>query len=255
MPPKKDFEKYKTRGAGYHWDQNSWHPLKMNAFVKARYQKCIKLLEGKLGSLGDKKILDMGCGDGALTYKLHRRGAESYGVDLSEEAIRFAQKKHLELKSGAQFFVESCLQTHFEDEYFDGVVSSDVIEHLDEPGMLLNEISRVLQPQGIAVISTPVRFTEHPFDKMHTVEWFPDEFKHLVRQVFPHASFEYSHPIFWVELFRRGGRYRLGVNLLAYLSNPFLSAGKWKFLCMQYAVIEKTVYDVHPTVKDRSFDE
>lgn len=239
MKPNILFEKYITRGAGYHWDQNSKHPLKMNAFVKARYQKCVKLIKGAMGSLGDKKILDMGCGDGALTYELSRRGAECYGVDLSEEAILFARHKHLELGSGASFYVESCLQTHFEDEYFEGVVSSDVIEHLDEPGMLLIEISRILKPQGVAVISTPVRFTERPFDKMHTVEWFPDEFKYLVQKEFSHASFEYSHPVVWYELFARGGKFRLGVNLLSYFSNPFLSAGKWRYPCMQYAVIEK----------------
>jgi 2-polyprenyl-3-methyl-5-hydroxy-6-metoxy-1,4-benzoquinol methylase len=233
------FEKYKTRGAGYHWDQNSKHPLKMNAFVKARYQKCARLLEGKLGSLSGKKILDMGCGDGVLTYELWKKGADCYGVDLSEEAIRFSERQHQSLGTGACFFVESCAQTHFGDGYFDGIVASDVIEHLDEPGLMLVEIQRVLKPYGIAVISTPVRFTEHPSDKMHTVEWFQDEFKVLVTGVFSQVVFEYSHPVVWLEIFSRSGQSRLVVNILSYFSNPFLGIGKWKFPSLQYAVIEK----------------
>jgi ubiquinone/menaquinone biosynthesis C-methylase UbiE len=238
---KKDivFEKYKIRGAGYHWDQNSRHPLKMNAFVKARYQTCLRLLEEKGSPLSGKKVLDMGCGDGVLTYLLWQTGSESYGVDLSEEAVLFSKHKHQALKSSASFFVESCTHTHFETAYFDAVVVSDVIEHLSEPTLLLLEIQRVLKPQGWAVISTPVRFTEKPLDRMHTIEWFPDDFKALVKNVFPKADFAYSHPLFWYELLNRRGFYRLGVNLLSYFRNPFLSAGKWRYLCMQYAVIQK----------------
>lgn len=235
------FEKYKTRGAGYHWEQNSLHPLKMNAFVKARYQKCVSLLAGGLGTLGGKRILDMGCGDGALTYELSLRGADCYGVDLSEEAICFAQHKHRSFGSKASFFVESCLKTHFDDDFFDGVVSSDVIEHLDEPVKMLVEMRRVLKPLGIAVISTPVRLTESPIDRMHVVEWFPEEFKILIQKVFPQAVFDYSHPVFWYELFSRGGRYRLFVNILSYFVNPFLKAGKWKYPSMQYALVKKDV--------------
>lgn len=196
-------------------------------------------MDGKMGPLDGKRILDLGCGDGALTYGLSRRGAECYGVDLSEEAIWFAQHKHRSFGSKASFFVESCLKTHFEDVFFDGIVSSDVIEHLEEPEKMLVEMWRVLKPQGIAVISTPVRFTENPLDKMHIQEWFPEEFKILIQKVFPHADFDYSHPVFWFELFSRGGRYRLFVNTLSYFVNPFLKAGKWKYPSMQYALVEK----------------
>ena len=102
-----EFTKYETRGAGYHWEQNSVHPFKMNAFVKARYRKIMQLLKHKLVSLEGLKIIDLGCGDGVLTYELFKNGAESYGIDLSDDAIKFAKQKHRSLGSEASFFVES----------------------------------------------------------------------------------------------------------------------------------------------------
>ena len=235
-----EFAKYRTRGAGYHWDQNSSHPKKMNAFVKARYQKCVQLLKDSIVSFQGKRIVDLGCGDGVLTYELSRRGAESYGIDLSDEAIAYAKQKHSSLASDAQFSVESCTDTHFEDGFFDAVVSSDVIEHLSNPRELLVEIHRVLKPDGIAVVSTPIKITEHPLDKMHTIEWFKDEYAALVKEIFSDATFEYSHPVFWAELIARSGKHRFAVNVLSYFMNPFLSEGKWRFPSMQYAIVVKT---------------
>lgn len=234
-----EFNKYKTKGAGYHWAQNSSHPFKMNAFVKARYQKCIHLLKDRLSPLAGKKVADFGCGDGVLTYELYKNEAECYGVDLSDDAIKYAKQKHRSLGSKAFFCVESCTDTHFNDEFFDAVISSDVIEHLSDPKRLLSEVYRVLKPNGVAIISTPIRVTEHPLDKMHTVEWFEDEFKELINFFFKTVDYEYSHPLFWYELITRSGKHKLGVNLLSYYMNPFLTVGKWKFPCMQYAIIKK----------------
>ncbi len=235
-----EFTKYKTCGAGYHWDEISSHPRKMNAFLKARYQKCMQLLIDRIGSLERKRVVDLGCGDGVLMYELFRNRAESYGVDLSDIAINFARQKHSSLGSNAQFFVESCTDTHFDDGFFDAVISTDVIEHLSNPGELLSEIQRLLKPNGVAVISTPIRYTEYPLDTMHTVEWFKGEFQVLIKNTFSQVTFEYSHPVFWYELINRSNLHRVGVNVLSYFMNPFLNSEGWIFPCMQYAIIVKT---------------
>ena len=234
-----EFLKYRQRGYGYHWDLNSMHIKKMNSFVKARYLKCIMLLEDKIGSFCGKKIIDLGCGDGVLTYELSRRNAESYGVDISADAIGFAKQKHASLGSTASFYVESCIETHFNNSFFDAVVSSDVIEHLLEPIKLLKEIDRILKPGGVAIISTPIRLTEFPLDKMHQTEWFMDEFINLIKDIFCQAEFEYSHPVFWTELIGYSYRSRLMVNFLSYFRNPFLQSEKWRYFSMQYAIVKK----------------
>ena len=154
------FGKYETRGADYHWRQNSRHPLRMNAFVKARYQKCLTLLVDKTGDLANKNVLDFGCGDGVLTYELARCGANCYGIDLSFAAVQFAYRKHQQLGSNAFFCAGSCYDTCFPDRFFDGLIATEVIEHVQDQERFLREIDRVLKPGGTAVISTPVRFTE-----------------------------------------------------------------------------------------------
>lgn len=237
----KNFSKYLERGPGYHWHQNSRHPVRMSAFVKARYKKCLGLLEGELGSLKDKRILDAGCGDGVLTYEIFKKGAKAFGVDTSKEALDFAEKKLFSLKARAEFRLESCTNTSFGEDCFDAVVSSDVIEHLEDPRELLQEIKRILKDKGIALISTPVRFTGPPMDEQHVNEWFPEEFKKLVCESFPDSQFFFSHPLFWYEFMNFSGKARLLLNLMSYFKNSFLSgSGKWRLFAIQYAVCRKS---------------
>lgn len=83
------FDKYKKRGAGYHWDQITRSINKRNIFVVARYNIVLNQLRGCKG----KRMLDVGC-DGALSYLLScQTGAFIIGIDSSNEAINFAKKK------------------------------------------------------------------------------------------------------------------------------------------------------------------
>jgi 2-polyprenyl-3-methyl-5-hydroxy-6-metoxy-1,4-benzoquinol methylase len=232
-----DFQKYRTRGA-YHWQQISLHPTRSNAFVKARYFCCLSLLCEAVDGLRGKRVLDVGCGDGVLTWNLQRQGANAHGVDASEIAIRLAREMHDKRGSNAEFRTVSGYDTGYPDGHFDAVVSSDVIEHVREPDRLLGEIRRVLKPGGAAVISTPIRLTEQPLDSMHVVEWFPEEFQVVIGGVFPDAKFSYSHSVCWMELFQRNKFNRALVNVLSLLHNPFL-ASNWRLQAMQYALAVK----------------
>ncbi|BAU48034.1 glycosyltransferase [Sulfurifustis variabilis] len=232
-----EFTKYKTKGA-YHWQQISLHPTRSNAFVKARYKHCLALLSEATGGLDDKKVLDLGCGDGVLSWLLWCEGAKSYGVDTSDLAIRLAKDTHERRGSDAEFRTISAYNSEYPDGFFHAVVSSDVIEHVREPLLLLEEIRRVLVPGGAAVISTPIRLTEQPLDPMHAAEWFPDEYKQLVRQVFPDACFSYSHPVFWMEFFHRNKLNRALINVMSAFFNPFVR-NNWRFQAMQYALVKK----------------
>lgn len=234
------FDKYKTRGADYHWQQASQHPIRMSAYVKGRYQKCLDLYEQAAGPMAGRRLLDFGCGDGAFSNEIAGRGGLVSGIDLSEEAVAFANKRHGELNTGGTFFVESCYETHFSDGCFDGVLSTDVIEHVQEPRRFLAEIDRVLRPGGVAVISTPIRLTEKPLDPMHVIEWFPSEFQELVRTPFPDSTFFDSHPVFWQEMSQRSRLLKTCVNVISLVSdNPFLRRRKWSLFSLQYAVCRK----------------
>src|SRR6201982_1765670 len=71
---------------------NQWNPAEYDAkhaFVYEKAKGLVELLAPKPG----ERILDLGCGTGALTAEIARRGAEVLGVDRSEEMIAQGRKK------------------------------------------------------------------------------------------------------------------------------------------------------------------
>jgi len=234
----REFNKYKTRGA-YHWEQISKHYLKRNAFVLGRYKNVINLLKRELGSLDNKKILDVGCGDGVLSFLLAKEDAKVSGIDYSDIAIEFAKEKTKQLK--IDFRQGSAYELPFEDNCFDAVVSSDVIEHLEDVPQYLSEINRVCKDGAKIIISTPVKYTEYPLDKEHVVEWFEDEFKTVIEKEFKSSNYFYSHPLSIQEIYEAKflGKVwgRVFINLYSMLSNPFQGfQTRFKHKALQYSV-------------------
>ncbi|PCI05312.1 MAG: hypothetical protein COB78_01505 [Hyphomicrobiales bacterium] len=109
-----------------------------------------------------EKILDFGCGDGALLSEL----GGSYGVEISSHAIDFARKKgHI---------VENNLNA-FEDDFFDLIISNHCIEHVENPLGEIRKMRQKIKSDGLLVIVVPCHAASLKFRKndrdFHLFSW------------------------------------------------------------------------------------
>jgi 2-polyprenyl-3-methyl-5-hydroxy-6-metoxy-1,4-benzoquinol methylase len=95
-------------------------------------------------------ILDVGCGSGINSLLLAQKGHRMHGVDISDAAITEYCRHGFE---GRVADIEIGLG--YGDASFDCVFCSEVIEHMTSPEVLTGEMSRVLKPGGLLVLSTP----------------------------------------------------------------------------------------------------
>jgi ubiquinone/menaquinone biosynthesis C-methylase UbiE len=122
----------------------------------------------------DIRVLDIGCGNGALLNALSDRIAEGTGVDESAAILEQARKRNTG-KSNLNFEKITGPVLPFEDASFDVVISLMSFRYLDwDP--LLSEIKRVTKPGGkfliVDMVTVPVKTSEYPRllkDKLRTI--------------------------------------------------------------------------------------
>lgn len=96
--------------------------------------------------------LDVGCGTGDTMAVLHGLGATTVaGTDLSGEALRYARHH----RGRATVLASRAEQLPFADACADVVVSTDVLEHLDDDHRAALEYRRVLKPGGRLLVTVP----------------------------------------------------------------------------------------------------
>lgn len=117
-------------------DRHWWHVAK---------RELVKSLLGPTGGAA----LDIGCGGGALLTELEG-GRNAFGVDLSTRALGHARTRGLPRLAHAE-------ATHlpFRDGAFSAALALDVIEHHPRPERLVAEAARVLQEDGLIVVTAP----------------------------------------------------------------------------------------------------
>ena len=103
----------------------------------------------------DKVVLDLACGEGYGSFMLSKYASAVLGVDLSNEVITHAQKRYSNKAENLHFQQGSASKLSLQNAAFDVVVSFETIEHLYEQSEMLEEIRRVLRPDGILIISSP----------------------------------------------------------------------------------------------------
>ena len=201
-----------------------------------------------------ERILDLGCGDGALTEKLRDSGAELVGVDASPAMVKAARERGLDVHE------KSAEELGF-DADFDAVFSNAALHWIRNQGAVLEGVHRALKPGGrlaaemgglgnIAAIRVALQsvLARYGIDAEEAAASFypsPTQYRGLLE----HAGFDVRYieliprptplpagMVGWLETFRNGVLDRLGmdervaaVNEIVGLLRPVLrdAEGNW----------------------------
>jgi len=112
-------------------------------------------IENLLRAHNARKIVDLGCGNGAFTHYLAVKEFDVTGLDFSTSAIKIARENYS--SNGAKFaqhdLMDQLPPEHF--EAYDAVVSVEVVEHLLLPRKLVQAARQALKPGGVFIMTTP----------------------------------------------------------------------------------------------------
>ena len=107
--------------------------------------------------LEDSLVLDIGCGDQPQCYIFAPNSTcKITGLDFTKDGLRLAQEraKTINYRSSFTPVLGDALNLPFKDETFDAIISSMVLEHVDDPQQFIRESSRVLKAGGKLFIYT-----------------------------------------------------------------------------------------------------
>ena len=109
-------------------------------------------------SPGDK-VLEAGCGDGAILFKLiEKYKIERHGIDISENAKSIATEYMIKTGIKFKYVIGDVQNLPYPQNTFDTVSSLGVIEHFLNPDKVMKEMYRVLKTNGHLIFITQIKY-------------------------------------------------------------------------------------------------
>lgn len=128
-------------------DEYHNHPSPLVRFIERRR---VEILLEELQLRPGLKVLEVGCGAGNILEQIS--DCELHGIDISPYILEKARRR---LGVRATIAKGDAEDLPFEDQTFDRVYCSEVLEHVLDPGKVLAEMRRVTKNNGVAVASVP----------------------------------------------------------------------------------------------------
>lgn len=142
------------------------------------YVNIIPILKTALDSK-IKKVLDIGCGSGTISFYLSSRGYDVTGIDISKKAIKACTESAQLMGLKKTKFMVSNFPNEIPSGRYDLVFFSEVIEHLPNDDLALRRIYKLLNRNGTLLLSTPS--INAPLHRLGLTKKFDEEVGHLRR--------------------------------------------------------------------------
>jgi 2-polyprenyl-3-methyl-5-hydroxy-6-metoxy-1,4-benzoquinol methylase len=153
------------------------------------YRRHLAVYEWIGARVAGRRVVDMACGEGYGSEVLSRSAASVVGVDANPEAHEHARLRYVRQnlrfeRDLVETFAEPC----------DVVVFLQTIEHVQDPGEVLEHFKAMLTPGGVAYVSTPNVLTlappgaEKSDNPWHVKEYRAEEFRALCAASFPRVE-------------------------------------------------------------------
>jgi 2-polyprenyl-6-hydroxyphenyl methylase / 3-demethylubiquinone-9 3-methyltransferase len=148
------------RLAGQWWDASGpfkpLHRINPTRLTYIRDQLCRKFGRDKTAaaSLAGLSVLDIGCGGGLVAEPLARLGAEVTGIDPAEENIAAAKAHAKGARLDIIYRAMTAEALAAEGAAFDAVLLLEVAEHVPDVAQFLKQISPLVKPGGMMIVST-----------------------------------------------------------------------------------------------------
>ena len=152
-------------------------------FVTKLFKDRLKAAIKFAGIKDDSEILDVGCAHGYLLIMIQKFHSSSkcHGIETTPDWKNRSAEKLLE---NCDLRVGDARKMPFADESFDIVFATDVLEHIPDYDIAINEIRRVLKTDGIAILSGPTETTFYKFCRLlYTGKWKLPSHKHAVYEI------------------------------------------------------------------------
>lgn len=137
------------------WDQIITYKVETSKRIRIIFDDLLSEID-----LKDKKFLDAGCGLGFFSKRAFSKKAKVTGIDIGGRLIARCKKTI----PGVNFMNGSVTRMPFDDKSFDIVLSTEVIEHVEDPVDAIQELFRVVKPNGYIVLTTPNKVFKPLFD-------------------------------------------------------------------------------------------
>ncbi len=110
----------------------------------------IEFMARKKGALD---ILDVGCGEGPVALELAKLGHNVLGIDINPDRIQLASQSNK--NSNASFMLLEAEKIDQLQRKFDVIICSEVLEHVDNPETVINQLAKAIRRGGVLFLTVP----------------------------------------------------------------------------------------------------